>query len=205
MYIGEALSILAGLIMCFSFVPYARDILKGRVKPSRSARLMMVLLLSVSLLQQHALGSGWLLAITMGDTIGAVAILILSFKRGIGGLGRLDLICYILLAVDILVWISTRNALLALHLSILADVIAMTPVFIKTWRQPWTETRLFFMLGVIAPVLNIIGAGKYTYGVLLLPVYIALTNLFEVILITYRQGTVPPPHGHPQADHQPLA
>ncbi len=204
MYIRNLLSISAGLIMLFSFLPYGRDIIRGRVRPARSTRLMMVLLLGVSLLQQKSLGSGWLVAMTVGDFIGAVAILLLSFRRGIGGLKRIDLVCYVLLLADVSVWISTSNALLALHLSILADLIAMTPVFVKTWRQPWTETPLFFALGVIAPVLNIIGAGKYGYAVLLLPVYIGLTNLFEVILITYRQSVVPPPHHHLQTDHQPL-
>ncbi len=110
MYNREVLSILAGLIMCFSFVPYAKDILSGKVKPARSTRLMMVLLLTVSLLQQHTLGSGWLVAMTVGDTIGAVAILLLAFNRGVGGLGRIDLICYLLLVIDVLVWISTSSA-----------------------------------------------------------------------------------------------
>lgn len=191
--------------MCFSFLPYARDIIKGKVKPSRSARLMITLVLIISLLQQHSLGSGWLIAMTLGDTIGAIAILFLSLKRGVGGLKRLDLICYLLLLLDVIVWITTRNTLLALHLSIFADFIAMTPVFVKTWHQPWTETPLFFALGFIAPVLNIIGAGKYSYAVLLLPVYVGLTNVLEVGLIVYRQKVVPSPRANPRIDHQLLA
>jgi hypothetical protein len=190
----EILSIIAGLIMLYSFVPYAKDILAGKVKPARSTRLMMVLLILVSLLQQHTLGSGWLLAITIGDGIGAVAILLLAIKHGLGGLRHLDMICYALLLIDVIVWVSTRNALLALYFSIVADVIAMTPVFIKTWRQPWTETPMFFALGVIAPLLNIVGAGHYVYAVILFPSYIALTNLLEVGLIVYRQQKVPPIH-----------
>lgn len=190
--------------MCFSFVPYGRDIVRGRVKPARSARLMIMLLLMISILQQHSVGSGWLIAMTIGDTVGAVAILFLSFSRGIGGLSRIDFACYVLLTVDVLVWLSTGSALLALHLSLLADLIAMTPVFIKTWRQPWTETPLFFLLGVVAPLLNILGAGKYSYAVLLLPVYVGLVNLFEVVLIVWRQNVLPHPSRQPQTDYQPL-
>ncbi len=204
MRFGELLSIIAGLIMLYSFVPYARDILQGRVKPARSTRLMMVLLLGVSLLQQRSLGSGWLLAMTIGDGIGAVAILFLAFKRGVGGMTRLDQICYALLAVDVVIWLSTDNPLLALHLGILADFIAMEPVFFKTWQQPWTETPLFFALGVIAPILSIAGAGKYSYAVLVFPAYIGLVNLFEVGLIVTRQRRVPSPHRAVAVQHQPL-
>jgi hypothetical protein len=203
MLIGEIISIIAGLIMFYSFIPYSRDILQGRVKPARSTRLMIILLLIVSLLQQHALGSGWLLAMTIGDGIGAFAILVLAFKRGIGGLHRIDLICYALLLIDVGVWVSTHNTLFALHMSVLADLIAMTPVVIKTWRQPWTETPLFFALGVLAPLLNIVGAGHYSYAILLFPVYIALINLIVTGLILYRQHVIPrPAHMHPI--HQPL-
>lgn len=204
MHIRDLLSISAGLIMLFSFVPYARDIINGKVKPARSARLMMVLLLVVSLLQQRSLGSGWLIAMTVGDGIGAVAILLLAFRRGIGGLSFIDMTCYVLLLVDITVWLSTGSALLALHLSILADVIAMTPVLIKTWRQPWTETPLFFALGVVGPLLNIVAVGHYSYAVVLFPAYIGLINLFETALIVYRQRLVPSPHKPLQQDHQPL-
>ena len=143
------------------------------------------------------------MAMTIGDGIGAVPILLMSIKYGMGGLRRLDVACYTILAIDVAVWISTSSALVALHLSVLADLIAMTPVFVKTWRQPWTETPLFFALGVAAPVLNIIGAGKYSYAVLLVPVYICLINLFETLLIVYRQKVVPAPHRRLQADHQP--
>jgi hypothetical protein len=166
---------------------------------------MFVLLLVVSLLQQHTLGSGWLLAMTIGDGIGAVAILLLALKKGMGGVGRVDLICYGLLLIDVTVWLSTGDALLALYLSIFADVAAVTPMLLKTWRQPWTETAFFFSLGFIAPILNIIAAGSYSYAVILFPAYIALINLLTALLIIYRQHVLPSPHKHLQADHQPLS
>jgi hypothetical protein len=191
--------------MLYSFVPYARDIIKGKVRPARSTRLMFVLLLLVSLLQQHTLGSGWLLAMTVGDGVGAVAILLLAFKKGVGGVGRVDLMCYALLVIDITVWLSTGDALLALYLSILADLAAATPMLYKTWRQPWTETAFFFSLGVVGPILNIISAESYSYALILFPAYIALINLFTALLIVYRQHVVPSPYKYLQTDRQPLS
>lgn len=189
----EIFSIAAGLVALYGYLPYAVDTVKGRAKPARSARLMFALLLVITLLQQKALNSGWLLAMTVGEAIGSIAILMLAFRKGLGGLRRIDMFCYMLLAVDILVWHSTGSALLALHLSVLADLIAFVPTLVKTWRQPWTETPLFFVFGTIAAPINILAAGKYSYAVLLFPVYLMLANSFELFLIVFRQKAVPKP------------
>ncbi len=204
MLVGQILSVLGGLIMLFSFVPYARDILKDKVKPSRSARLMMVLLIFVSLFQQKSLGSGWLLAMTVGDGIGAVGILLLALKKGVGGLSKIDIACYLLLGMDIALWLTTGNALLAIHLGIIADLVAMTPVFFKTWQQPWTETPLFFILGIVAPLISILGVGRYSYAIILFPAYIAAVNIFETGLILYRQRLVDRPQDCTVQTSQPL-
>ncbi|HEX4774862.1 MAG TPA: hypothetical protein VH234_05075 [Candidatus Saccharimonadales bacterium] len=203
--IKELLSISAGLIMLFSFIPYSKDILAGKVKPARSTRLMFVLLWILLILQQRSLGSGWLLAMSYGDAIGAVSILFLSFKKGVGGLTKVDLACYCLLLVDVIVWVSTGSAFVALLLSIVGDVISMTPVLIKTWRQPWTETVLFFALGVVAPLLNLAGSNRYSLAIIVFPIYIAVINLVEAILILYRQSQIPSPHKAPQPGHEPLS
>ena len=183
-------SVLAALIALGGYIPYARDILRGRARPARSARIMFAILLVISLVQQHSLGSGWLLAMTLGEMVGSLAILALALNHGVGGFSKIDKVCYTLLIADLIIWQATGNTLLALHLGVLADLIAFSPTLIKTWHKPWTETPVFFITGIIAPTLNIVAAGKYSYAVLLFPAYIAIVNLIETILIFYRQATV---------------
>jgi len=115
--------------------------------------------------------------------VGSVSILWLSLRKGIGGLTRLDVLCYALLGIDMVVWLTTRSAFLALHLTVLADVIAFLPTLIKTWRQPDSETATFFIVGAIAPLFSILAATTYDYGVLLFPLYLAVVNMVEVLLI----------------------
>lgn len=182
----EVLAALAGLIALGGYVPYSFDIVKGRAHPARSARFMFAFLLIVTILQQGALHSGWLVTFTAGELVGSVAILALALKRGVGGLSRLDRACYALILLDILLWITTRNALFALHLSVAADLIAFTPTLVKTWRHPKSETPLFFATGIVAPSLNVLAVGEYRYSLLLFPVYLASVNLIEVFLILLR-------------------
>ena len=182
----EVFSALAGLIALGGCVPYAFDIVKGRARPARSARLMFAFLLVVTILHQGALHCGWLVIFTAGELTGSVAILALAIKHGMGGLSRLDKLCYVLIFADVILWLTSRNALLALHFSLLADLIAFLPTLAKTWQHPETETPVFFTTGIVAPALNMLAAGEHTYGVLLFPVYLALVNLLETLFIILR-------------------
>lgn len=180
---------LAALIAFVGYAPYARDIIKGRVRPSRATRVMFTLLFVVTLLQQQSLGSGWALAVTVGEGIGSLLILVLAVRRGVGGLDRLDMICYGLLLVSIAAWWLSGNALLSLHLSIVADVIAFTPVMRKTWLDPGSETYLFYLSGVIAPILSIVAGMAWSYPIALFPAYLALANgtMMAIIYVRRRQ------------------
>lgn len=176
-----------GVILLATYIPYGIDIFKGKVKPARSARLMFVILLSVALLQQHSLGSGWVLAITIGELIGSMAIFGLAMKYGVGGLGRLDVACYVLLFASLVLWTVSDNALLALHLTILVDLIAFMPTLVKTWHAPKSETSLFFAVGAAAPLLGVAASGSYGYSIIAFPLYLAFVNGLEVGLI-YRHA-----------------
>ncbi len=186
MHIAMFLSVLAAVLVCGAYIPYAIDIIRGRVIPSRSARLMLTLLIVIALFQQWGLKAGWTMAVTAGETIGSLAILALAFRKGIGGLKRLDQICYVLLIIDLFLWLTSKQTLLALHLTILADTIAVYPTLVKTWRQPSTETPLFYIAGIVAPLLSILAEGRYTYTVVLFPLYLALINTLVLILIYKR-------------------
>lgn len=186
MSLNNLLSILAALIAFGVFVPYGVDILKGRARPARSTRIMFAALMMIALLQQHSLGSGWALAVTIGEAVGSLAILVLALFRGIGGLKKIDITCYLLLLIDLVVWLTTQNAFLALHLTVLADLIAFIPTLAKTWRYPESETPIFFIGGLIAPILSILAAGDFRYSIMLFPLWLVLANTVEVGLI-YRK------------------
>lgn len=185
--VGKIFSVLSAVLITWCYIPYARDIIKGKVKPARSARIMFAALTTLALLQQHSLGSGWTVAVTLGEVVGSLAILILALQKGVGGLRQLDIVCYVLLILSVGVWLTTKNAFLALHLTVLADFIAMYPTLHKTWYHPETETALFFAVGVIAPLMSIVAGGQYAYAIILFPLYLAVINSIEVGLIYRKQ------------------
>lgn len=174
---------LSFLIIIAVTIPYMIDIVKGKARPARAARIMFFLLMITTLAQQHSLGSGYAMAVTIAELVSAVLLLTLAFKYGVGGLSKSDKACYTLLIMSLVVWFFTKNALIALHISIFADTVAFWPTLEKTWREPTSETPLFFLGGVIAPLFSILAVGTLQYSVIVFPLYLSLANLLEVGII----------------------
>ncbi len=168
-------------------IPYMIDIVKGKAVPARAARAMFLLLLTITLAQQHSLGSGLAMAVTVGEILSSIMLFGLAMKYGVGGLNRNDIICYSLLVLSLVVWWATDNALVALHVSIIADTVAFWPTLEKTWRKPKSETALFFWGGVVAPLFSIAAAGTLEYSAIVFPLYLSIINLVEVGLISRRK------------------
>jgi len=188
MYIlREIIAGTAGVLAFVAYVPYLLDIFRGRVLPARSTRVMFAILLSIVTLQQIQLGARLTLAVTLGEWLGSVILLLITLRHGHGGLRRIDIVCYVLLAVDLLLWLGTGSALLALFLSIIADVIAFTPTLHKTWLHPRSETPMFYLLGVVAALLNLLVVPHLTLAIALYPLALAIENAIELMLI-YRRG-----------------
>ena len=186
--IKELLAFASFAIIIGVTIPYMRDIAAGRAKPSRAARTMLLVLCIFALFQQHSLGSGLTLAVTVAEVIAATLLLGLSIRHGVGGWSRSDKACYLLLVLDLGVWALTKNPLLALHLTILADTIAFWPTLEKTWRDPKSETPLFFWGGVVAPLLSIAAGNDFSYAVIVFPLYLSAANLVEIVLINRKNA-----------------
>ena len=176
-------AIVSFFVMVGATIPYIADVVSGRAITARSSRIMFVILMVVTLFQQRALGSGWSLTIIVSEAISALMLLGSGLKYGVGGLTRLDITCYLLLVMDIVVWVVTKNSFLALHLSILADFVAFWPTVYKTVKNPQSETALYYVAGVVAPLLAIAAETQRSYNTLAFPIYLAAGNSLEVLLI----------------------
>jgi hypothetical protein len=184
----EIFALISFIIIVAPIIPYAKDMTRGRVKPSRSTRVMFLGLLLLAFFQQYSLGSGLGLALLVGEILGSVTVLLLSIRYGVGGLAKLDIVCYTLLILDLCIWAITKNALLAIFLTMLADMIALLPTVVKTWKDPQSETYYWWLMGVIAPVFGILSEGNFSLQEVLFPVYLLLANLLVVLLIVVPRG-----------------
>jgi hypothetical protein len=184
----EVFALISFIIIVAPIIPYTKDMARGRVKPSRSTRVMFLGLLLLAFFQQHSLGAGLGLALLVGEILGSLAILLFSIRYGVGGLAKLDIACYTLLILDLGIWAVTNNALLAIVLTMVADMIALVPTVVKTWKDPQSETYYWWLMGVVAPVFGILSEGNFSLQEVLFPVYLLLANLAVVLLVVVPRG-----------------
>ena len=162
---------------------YARAIVRGKARPHRTTRFVLLLITSLttaSLFAQHNEVAIWLAG---ASTLQALLIFILSIKYGMGGWSKTDLLCLGIALVGIVLWQTTQNPVLALYAAILADFTGMVPAFIKTYRWPDTEIVSFYVLDVFAAAFSLLALSVWSPQEYSYPLYIMLVNLCMALLI----------------------
>lgn len=177
-------AILSVVLALGATVPYAIDIVKGRVRPARSTRVLFLLLMAVTLVVQSREFTSGVLLLTAAEVLMQLVLFILSIKRGVGGLARLDLICYVAFAVSLTSYLITQNAVLALILLALTDTIAFIPTIVKIWRDPSSETWIFFVVGgVLAAGASLMARNSNNFTEVFFPAYLVAINAIAAIPI----------------------
>jgi len=173
----------AGVLPFVSSLTYIVSILRGRARPQRMTRLLLVVITGLSftalLVGQDRSGGFWL---ALTALIQAVVIWLLALKYGMGGRERLDWVCFGLCGLGVLLWLLFTQSLIGLLLSIAADCVAIVPSLRKTIKLPHTESLTFFAVDTVAGLLVLV-AGPYTWRTALYPLYIAAINGVYVFVL----------------------
>ena len=169
--------ILSFLLSFGATIPYCFDILKGKAKPARSTRTLFFLLLLVTLIVQHGAFTSWVLLLTVGELCSQVVLFFLSLKHGIGGLARLDIVCYMTFVISLVIYLLTKNAALSLTTLISTDLIAFAPTLVKIWKDPTSDSWLFFVVGgMAAAAASFLARNTNSYTEIIFPIYIFVAN-----------------------------
>lgn len=175
--------IISSILALISPLIYARAILRGEAKPHRTTRLVLLIITSLATLSLFAQGDRVALYLAGVSTVQSVIVFILSIKYGMGGWEKIDLLCLGIALLGIVLWQTTKDASLALYMSILADLTGMVPALIKTYKHPETEVWSFFLLDVFAATFSLLAVKSWTIQQFSYPLYLILINLAMVLLI----------------------
>lgn len=175
-----SISIIIGL---FTPVIGIYSIFKGNYKPQRITRIVLLVITTLFVLTLYVQGdtSGIFLAIL--QLASCFMIFVLSIKFGIGGRTKIDLIVLAMALCIIVIWQLTQDAELALYLAILADLVGFFPTIVKSYRMPYTESKIFYMNDTFAGFFNLLSVSTISFNTLAFPLYIFLVNLLCLCLI----------------------
>ena len=192
------LGIAAAVLSLIDPVPYIRDILRGTTRPHRGTWLVWSALGATAFVTQLADGATWSLAMVGVQTVSITLVLVLSIRRGTGGVGRYDLTLMSAAGLGIVGWMLSDDPAVATAFVVMADLIAIVLMLPKTWRDPWSETPSSYALAGASGVLSAAAVGALDASLVMYPAYFAVANgATAAFIVTRRRALLPTPELSP--------
>jgi len=162
------LTIIATIIGVVAFFPYLKDTFSLKTKP-------------------HAYT--WLIwAITQGTAV------LFSLKYGTKNITKSDTAILIAILVAIVVWWQLDQPLISVIMVSVIDVIGYVPSFRKSWREPWSETLISWVLFSISNIFAILALKEYNLLTVTYLAAITSANIALFLLCFFRREFIPKPN-----------
>jgi hypothetical protein len=182
-YVGSAIGALGTAV-------YLRDTLRGTTKPNRVTWLLWAVapLLAAAVELDQGVGLRALPTFMVGFMPLLVFLCSFHNRESVWKIRRIDYACGGMSAVGTLVWLVTRNGVLAISAAIVADFLAGVPTLMKSWTHPETETVHTYIGAVISMVILLLTIDHWTFDVAAFPIFIVCVGSVEVFLVGWEPG-----------------
>lgn len=179
---------LSVILMLWSIVPYARDILRGTTKPNIVTWSTWTLLSGIAAAAQLAAHENIAAIFTIAATIETGVIVLLGLRHGYVKYTRFDVICQIAAVVGIILWQVFDSPLIGVAGAVAIDFVGALPTLRHAWQRPWEETPSSFALAALGGLCAVAALTTYTWVSMTYAVYIALIDgtIFTTILVRGR-------------------
>lgn len=174
---------LAALLSIVAVFPYIRDILKGKTKPERASWFIWTVLGSIAFFSQLEKGATNSLWMVGTSTVCVLIVSILSIKFGSGGFAKRDKISLLIAAIGLLLWFFTKEAAIALFITIIIDLTGSFLTVVKSLEDPESETISTWIIAFISGIFAALSVGEWSFILLVYPLYIFLANFAVVVAI----------------------
>lgn len=182
-YLGSAIGALGTAV-------YLRDTLRGTTKPNRVTWLLWAVapLLAAAVEVDQGVG----LRALPTFMVGFMPLLVFagSFHNpeSVWKIRPFDYACGAVSVIATVIWLATRNGVLAISAAIVADFLAGVPTLMKSWTHPETETVYTYVGAVVSMVILLLTIDHWTFDVAAFPIFIACVASVEVFLVGCEPG-----------------
>jgi len=164
---------------------YLISTLRGKAKPNIVSWSLWSLTALIAFAAQIYKGGRSEALVTLAIALGPLAVIAVAVLKGAQSLTltRLDVWCLSLAIAGIILWIRTKDPLLALLMSIVADILASIPTVVKSYLTPQTESAAAYSLSIISMIVTLLTIRQWNVMSWAFPLYILVINLTFVTLI----------------------
>jgi len=182
-YLGTAIGVLGT-------AAYLRDTLRGTTKPNRVTWLLWAFapLLAAAVEFDEGVGLRALPTFMVGFM--PLLVFAASFVNAgsVWRIRRFDYACGAISVLGTVVWLVTRNGVLAISAAIAADFMAGLPTVHKSWTHPQTETVHSYTGAAISMAIVLLTIDHWTFEVAAFPIFIVCMASVMVFLIALEPG-----------------
>lgn len=187
------LSFVAVALTFIAYIPYFRDVLKGKTKPHLYSWLLWGLLALLVAGLQVVGGAGVAIWPTVVVGFLCFGVAALSLKGSSKYITTLDTLMAILSLSAIIAWLVVDQPMVALLLVIAGDILAFIPTVRKSWDKPYSETLSMYAITTFRYILVVLAIQEYTLLSALWPAFWILGNALFVVLLVIRRKQVRKP------------
>lgn len=185
----EAIGLIAAVLVVAGYVPYIRDILRGKTHPHIFSwslwGLLTVVIFGIQI--SHHAGPGSFVTLAAGAL--CLVVLLLSLKRGTKDIVFSDKVVFVLAILTIILWLFAKQPLLAIILASIADLLAFIPTVRKSWHKPFSETLSLYQMNTLRFALAILALEQFTLITAVWPAMWAICNGLFALMLIYRRRT----------------
>jgi len=187
--IKNTIGILATIFVFLGYIPYLRDIRKGKTKPHIYSWFVggFVGFIIFALQVSNGAGIGSLVTFAAGVMCLLVIGLGLIHKSTVEIIW-VDTVFLILAFIALGFWLLAKQPVIAAILSTAVEVLGFMPTVRKSWNRPFTETLQSYYLNTFRFSFAILAIQKYTIVTTLYPAtWVLFNGLFALMLVVRRK------------------
>ncbi len=184
----EIIGAVAVVLTFAAYIPYYRDILKGKTHPHVYSWSLWGLLTILLVALQIKGGAGAASWVTAAAGLLCLGVVVLSLKNGKKDITTSDTIVAILALIAIGFWLIADQPAVSVTLVIVADILAFIPTIRKSWHKPHSETLSLYVTNAIRFLLAFAAIEVYTFlSSSWIVVWVAGNALFSIMLVIRRK------------------
>ena len=173
----------AGILSISAYPVYYADILRGNTKPSRITWWILTLLNVALSISYYASGARDTIWIPVSYSVGFFIVALLSIKYGDADWQLTDYLCLVGALISLGAFFFTHSSKITLYFIILTDFVGLVPTIYKSFKKPWTESRLSWGIAAAASLLNVFAINEWNFAVAFYPFYVFATNILIVLFL----------------------
>lgn len=173
----QLFGLLSAFFSIFSYVPYVKDIFRGKAKPERASWIIWAVLVFIQFFSQLSKGATYSLSLSGSQLIGITLICLLSFKFGYGRFRKKDYFALFAAGIGLVLWYITREAAIALFITIGIDCIGGILTAEKAFHHSESEPPAMWVMNFLSGFFATLAVGSLNIVLLSYPVYTVVLNI----------------------------